>query len=251
MPHRRKRERAQQPHSNIVVRLAALPVLLLLALLLWRYVIPTGLANAWYFNANYYLKLWIKDEQLFTAESAQLAIEAIDKAVALAPNNPHYLLTKAKLNEWLWYKELMTTEQLDKSEQLYIDAIAMRPTWPNAHADYAYFLGVTQFRVTEAFQQLALAHQYGPFLPETLLRQLAVGFTQWKYLTTDQKVATLTALRYAVVSDWDTYHEALRISRDSGLYRVSCSYLRGIRTSFTEEQQMQILGQFCRAPTAK
>ncbi|WP_417760621.1 hypothetical protein [Shewanella sp.] len=243
----------QRPNESIrpslVSRIVALSALVLLLLLLWFYIVPTGLASAWYFKANHYLTLWIQDEALFSEESAQQAVDAIDHAVTLAPDNPHYLLTKAKLNEWLWYKGLMTTEQLDASEQLYLQAIAMRPTWPNAHADYAYFLGVTQFRVTEAFEQLALAHRYGPYLPEILLRQIGVGFTQWRYLTSEQKLDTLSALKYAVVSDWDTYHEALRLSRDSGMYRVSCSYLRASKAEFTEDQQTKILAQFCKAPS--
>ncbi len=47
------------------------------------------------------------------------------------------------------------------------------PNWPNAYADYAYYLGVTQFRVTEAFEQLELAKRYGPYVAETLLRQFS------------------------------------------------------------------------------
>ena len=236
----------QKKWGTKLSRAIALPALIGLVVLICYYVVPVGLASAWYFKANYYLDLWVKNEKLFKEDSWHQAIEAIDTAVKLHPNHPHYLLTKAKLNEWGWYNGLMTTEQLEASESLYTKAIELRPTWPNAHADYAYFLGVTQFRITEAYQQLALAKKYGPYLPQTILRQLAVGYAQWQHLNGEQKVQTFAALKNALVSDYSTYQQALALTRSAQKAKMACTYLRASRASFDEKTQKRILNSYCK-----
>ncbi|WP_419569421.1 hypothetical protein [Rheinheimera sp.] len=248
---RRRRSKTALPASalygNGSSRLLAIPALVLAGLLCWH-VFNVGMASAWYFKASNYVDLWIKNEKLFTEHSWQDATAAIYKAVELHPTHPHYLLVKAKINEWGWYGGLMTSQQLEQTENYYRRAIAMRPTWPNAYADYAYYLGVTQFRVTEAFAQLANARQYGPFQPESSLRQLSVGFANWAHLNPAQKTQTLKALKPAVSADMRVFNQALALANNAGLQRLACTYLKASKDEFTELQQTQIQSRFCLKP---
>lgn len=238
---------AQVLYGSATSRLLAIPALLLAGLLGWH-VFHVGLASAWYFKANHYLDLWVKNEQLFTPPSWQDASEAIDKAVELHPTHPHYLLVKAKINEWGWYGGLMTSKQLEQTESYYRQAIALRPTWPNAYADYAYYLGVTQFRVTDAFAQLDQARQFGPFQSETHLRHLSIGFSNWVHLNPRQKAETLRSLKHAVSFNSRTFHEAKKMVNNAGLRNLACRYLQASKTDFTEQQLMQIQKSFCPQP---
>ncbi|WP_337878936.1 hypothetical protein [Rheinheimera sp.] len=246
---RRRRSSTAQPqnteYGNRGSRLLALPALALAGLLCWH-MVNMGLASAWYFKANHYLDLWVKNEQLFTEPSWQEASTAIDKAVQLHPTHPHYLLIKAKINEWGWYGGLMTSKQLEQTESYYRQAIALRPTWPNAYADYAYYLGVTQYRVTEALQQLDQAWKLGPFATETHLRQLAVGFRHWNKLAIEQKAKTLSALKLAVSGNYSGSQQALQITRNTGLEKLACIYLMANESELSFQEFKKVKKDFCK-----
>lgn len=244
---RRPKQKARYGHRWS--RWLAIPALLLLALSVC-FVAPVGLANAWYFKANHYLGLWTEQQALFGLDSWQQASLAIDKAIRLHPKHPHYLLTKAKINEWGWYGGLMTSKELEQTEQYYIQAIEVRPTWPNAYADYAYYLGVTQFRITEAFEQLRLAKRYGPYMPETLLRQLAIGLLRWSNLNPTQKTDTLQALKNAVQAGYPTYVKALAVVKETQQTALACSYLNSSKKAFTPQLHKRIQKDFCARKTA-
>lgn len=248
MPERQRRTHRQSArvvlHGSALSRLLALPALLLLGLTAWH-IIPMGLASVWYFKANYFVELWVKNQPLLTEESWKQASGAIDKAIELHPKHPHYLLTKAKINEWGWYAGLMTTKELEQTEHYYKDAIQARPSWPNAYADYAYYLGVTQFRITEAFEQLDLAKKYGPYIPETMLRALSVGLFRWSNLNAMQKANTLAALKNATQAGYPIYKEASRMVKETKKNDVVCTYLSGSNRDFSVEMQKRLQKYFC------
>ncbi|MFC4656777.1 hypothetical protein ACFO3I_17285 [Rheinheimera marina] len=230
---RRHHSKTAQPASalygNSSSRLLAIPALVLAGLLCWH-VFNVGMASAWYFKASNYVDLWIKNEKLFTEHSWQDATTAIDKAIELHPTHPHYLLVKAKINEWGWYGGLMTSQQLEQTENYYRQAIAMRPTWPNAYADYAYYLGVTQFRISESFEILEKARKFGPYMQETSLRTTSIGFSRWIYLNTQQKLQTLHALSLSVANS-HSYAKALDIVKVTGKSKLACTYLKASNDS--------------------
>ncbi|MDF3125675.1 hypothetical protein [Rheinheimera sp. 1928-s] len=230
--------------GTTISRTLAIPALLLLAATAW-YIAPTGLASVWYFKASSSLELWSKQPTLLSLGSWQQASSAIDQAVRLHPKHPHYLLTKAKINEWGWYAGFMTGKELKATEQYYLAAIKTRPNWPNAYADYAYYLAVTQLRLTEAFEQLKLAKRYGPYTPETLLRQLAVGFLRWDSLNPVQKTETLQTLKTVVLTGYPMHSQARILVKETKQQQVACIYLTANKNDFPADIQQRIQKDFC------
>jgi hypothetical protein len=204
-----------------------------------------GLASAYYFKANYYLELWQRKADTLNADSWQQAADAIGTAVKNHPTHPHYLLTQAKINEWGWYKGLKTAEQIAVNEQLYQNAITLRPGWPNAYADYAYYLAMVHFRISEAFEQLAKARLAGPYTSEVFQRTLVLATTHWTLLNGEQKALTFEALTQLVKNSQATYSLALQIARDNKLVRPFCLYLRLKESEFTVRTYRHINKDFC------
>jgi hypothetical protein len=236
---------AEQPASALKTKL--LPAILL-ACSCWLlyYIAPFGVASGYYFKANYYLELWQRKPKTLDSHSWQEAANAIQQAVERHPNHPHYLLSQAKINEWAWYAGFKTPDQIAVNDQLYKQAIQLRPNWPNAYADYAYYLGVINFRVTEAFDQLAKARQTGPFMPETFQRTLLIAATHWPLLNVSQKAIGLQALEQMVKNSYATYRQAIQISQDTKLQRQFCIYLRVKKAQFLPGTQKQIEKDFCK-----
>lgn len=223
-------------------------VLLLCSCWLITYIVPTGLASAYYFKANYYLELWQRKPQTLDLASWQEAANAIEKAIELHPKHPHYLLTLAKINEWGWYKGLQTADQILVNDQLYKLAIELRPGWPNAYADYAYYLGIANFRVSEAFTQLEKARKYGPYTAEVFQRTLLIAGAHWPLLNGDQKAQSFLALAQMVKNSHITYKQAVQIGQDYKLVRPFCIYLRLKKAEFKQETNKLIDKDFCQSP---
>jgi hypothetical protein len=205
-----------------------------------------GMASAYYFKANYYLELWQRKPDTLTAASWQQAAEAIEKAVELHPTHPHYLLIMAKINEWAWYKKIKTADQILVNDQLYKLAIELRPDWPNAYADYAYYLGVVNFRVSEALDELEKAKIYGPYSPEVFQRTLLISARHWQLLNGQQKAQSFKALEQMVKNSYSTYTNAVEISKAYKLARPFCIYLTLKKVEFSLETNNRINKDFCK-----
>jgi hypothetical protein len=220
---------------------------LLLAACCWLAVAITdkGLASAYYFKANYYLELWQRRPETLDLNSWQQAADAIETAAKLHPHHPHYLIIQAKINEWAWYKGLKTSVQIIVNEQLYQLAIKLRPTWPDAYADYAYYLGIVNFRVSDALAQLEKAKIYGPFSPTILQRTLLISGKHWRLLNGEQKAQSFKALEQMVKNSSSTYKQAVDISKGYKLTRPFCIYLRLKNTEFNQETNKRINKDFC------
>jgi hypothetical protein len=170
--------------------------------------------------------LWQRKVQTLDQNSWQQAADAIQLAVRYHPQHPHYMLTQAKINEWAWYAGLRNADQITVNDRLYQQAILMRPGWPNAYADYAYYLAMINFRITEAFTQLEKAKRAGPYTLEVFQRTLLIAANHWSFIDARQKAAGFQALEQLVKNSGPSYHYALEISRHYQLQRQFCLYLR-------------------------
>lgn len=220
-------------------------VLLFCSCWLITYIAPVGMASAYYFKANYYLELWQRKPQTLDQTSWQEAANAIEQAIERHPKHPHYLLTLAKINEWAWYKGLKTADQIAINDQLYQQAILLRPAWSNAYADYAYYLGIVNFRISDAFSALEKARQQGPYVPEVFQRTLLISATHWAFLNASQKAQNFQVLAHMVQNSKLTYKQAVQIGQDYKLLRPFCIYLRLKKSEFVPATQEQIEKDFC------
>jgi hypothetical protein len=134
------------------------------------------------------------------------ALLAADYAYSIYDQNPHYLLTLAKVMEWGVFAGLAKYHN-NVFNQLYRDAINQRPTWPNAYSDYAYNLAFIQHDLAAAWPQLQQALHYGPYTPEVLHQILAIGFAYWPSLTVTQKQLVFKTSKIAANENWSMRHD--------------------------------------------
>lgn len=198
-----------------------------------------GIASLYYFQAAFALDHW--QQQPPVADDYQQAATAISQAAALQPGNPHYLLMQAKINEWGWHSGYLNTEALAGNEALYQQAIALRPDWPVAYADYGFFLGHTQFRLTDAWTQMTLARQHGAYLPQVQQKFLSLSFQYWPYWSAGQKAEIFKYLQQTLFGHLSG--QAIALVQQFKLQRQSCLYLR--RRAATEPQWPQVERQLC------
>lgn len=239
--------RRSQPPFLLQRRLLAL-VLALCTLLLLVPVWQAGMASANFFRVQFLLNEWDKNSDNLTLERYQQAQQLMEVTLAKDPDHPHYLLSMAKVLEWGWYKGLRPASEMAVVESYYQQAIQLRPHWPNAYADYAWYLSTVQFRLTEAFAQLALAEQYGPYTPEVLRRTLAVVYSQWPHLNATQKALGYQVLTRSINASATLYNPVLQLVKQHQMQRLGCIYLQARQKTslqYSELAQQRLQRDFC------
>lgn len=204
-------------------RFAILVLLTALLTALWQ-VGKAGLASLYYFPAAYALEQWQLSTEKPETAALQSAQQHIGSALELQPQNPHYQLVEAKINEWAWYSGMLSTDAVSQNEQIYLQAIALRPQWPVAYADYGYFLATVQQRLADAWQQFAQAERHGAYLPDVHQKILQVAFANWNALTVAQKAALFRRVEHAIGGPLQA--ETFRLIQLYQQQRQQCIYLR-------------------------
>jgi len=213
--------------------------------LLFAPVWQAGMASANFFRVQFLLTEWDKNSDNLTAERYQQAEQLMTVTLAKEPDHPHYLLTMAKVLEWGWYKGLRPASEMAVVEGYYQQAIQLRPNWPNAYADYAWYLSTVQFRLTDAFTQLALAEQHGPFMPEVLLRTLAVVYSQWPHLNATQKAKAYRVLAHSIDADARLYNSVLQLVKQYRMQRLGCIFLQARSAEYSALAEQRLQRDFC------
>lgn len=180
-----------------------------------------GYASLYYFQATFALERWPQQQPDLAEYNKTFA--AISAASRLQPNNPHYLLVQAKIIEWGWHSGHVPTSALTGNEALYQQAIRLRPDWPVAYADYGYYLGHTQFRLTDAWEQMRLARSHGAFLPQVQQKFLSFSFQYWRYLSASQKAEIFVYLQQTLFGHLQ--NQTIDLIRQFNMQRLSCIYL--------------------------
>lgn len=195
----------------------------MLLALIWP-VIKAGVASLYYFPAAYAVEQWQQSSAKPEAAQLQMAQEQINTALSWQPQNPHYQLMAAKIAEWAWFSGQLSTDLISNNEQIYQRAIAQRPSWPVAYADYGYFLATVQLRLADGWAQLQLAEQHGGYLPEVHEKILLVAFSNWHALTVAQKAAVFARVANAMGGPLQA--NTIRLIKQYQLERQQCIYLR-------------------------
>jgi hypothetical protein len=202
---------------NTVYGLMMLVLLALLPILLQK-----SLASAYHFKSRFYIDQWQQGAKPTPLQYAN-ALLAADYAFSIDDQNPHYLLTLAKVMEWGVFSQLA---QPNKTvfNQLYLDAITLRPNWPNAYSDYAYNLAFIQQDMVQAWPYLVQALHYGPYTPEVLHQTLAIGFAYWPRLTPTQKQTVFSTAHIAASANWKMRDDLKQLALQYQLTPLICTY---------------------------
>lgn len=218
---------------------------LLLAVLVWQlpYLYGSAQANIQYYVAHQALQQWEQGQQPTESEYLR-AKQAIMASTEAVPDSAHYLLTQIKVMEWgaHWQFEVLDWPQL---KALYERAITLRPTWPVAYADYGFGQAFYAQDLSVALATLRTAEQYGPYLPEVLRQQLAVGLANWPVLSLSDKAWVLEISGRAAESHWPAYRALRDLARQYQRQDIICPYLLNKTPSIESARLAHIRRNLC------
>ncbi|GAB2931372.1 hypothetical protein [Rheinheimera gaetbuli] len=213
------------------------PLLALLMLLAVVLLLRQGLASAYHFKSVFYLDSWHSSKTLSNT-AYQDAKAAAERAVQLDSANPHYRLMLARTLEWGHHQQL---EHIDTGllNQLYQQALAQRPQWGDGYAAYAYALAWVLNQPDAAAEQLLLAEQFGPYMPQPLLLSVRLANDFWPHLNQKFKAQYFHNQLKLAKAYYPVYRQFITLSRNSPLQKVQCAYLRQQALSSDEYSRLQ------------
>jgi hypothetical protein len=220
-------------------------MLLIVALLgLLPILLQKGLANAYHFKSRFYIDKWQQNNKPTSLQYSN-ALLAADYAFSIDSENPHYLLTLAKVMEWGVFSKLAQPNNI-VFNQLYLDAIEQRPTWPNAYSDYAYNLAFIQHDINQAWLNLEQALVYGPYTPEVMHQVLAIGFAHWPSLTATQKQLVFSTAKIAAMANWTMRNDLKMLALQYQLTPTMCTYFKYLPLDVNQNNTTWIEKDMCR-----
>ena len=198
-------------HSKRFFRITGLS--LFGALLVYQLVVAalTGLADLHAAPAMVYL-IEMQDRKLKVAvEDRKAAETSLNRALALAPDNPDYLATLGWLQQLGLRQEgdaLIPAEKVrleTLAYQYYAQAAAQRPTWPYDWGDMAVEqYGLASFSGSSYHQALVNAARFGPWKDDIQLLVTELGLDTWDDLNLAARQALLMTIDRGLLRQADT-----------------------------------------------
>jgi len=141
-------------------------------------------ANLNFYQAFQVEKIWKKNKSVSSAAQFEQALNNIEQSNMSHPNNPRYLVSQGLIYEWggisKEFDEKKQKELLLQAKNHYLQAVALRPTWPVTWSA----LAVLKWRLEEIDQEmidfLEQADKFGQNTEVVHRAWLDVGFYIYK-----------------------------------------------------------------------
>jgi hypothetical protein len=221
-------------------------VLLLSTLWVLSRIVAAGMANLVFLPAHFSLEHWQAKPDAFNDSDFNRALLAAQHAQQWQPQHPHYQVMLAKVYLWGWFTGTLPSKALPDLVPLYKNAIASRPLWPEAYADYALYLAVVRGDWPAAKPQLANALLYGRYLPNVQRAGLTVLLSQWSQLDIEHKIMAFTLAEQSLQSHPQSFAAARDLIRQYQLTPAFCVYFGKKQATFNRSSWQRIEREICR-----
>jgi tetratricopeptide (TPR) repeat protein len=181
-----------------------------------------GLANLYFYKADYYLTAWTNQSTVPDKRAWNEAIDAIESAVELHPQNPLYQMTLAKVLEWGAHAEFGERDDLLQRSLLALQkGLAMRPSWSDGWLNAAYIKWRLE-EIDEDFWRFGdNAIRFGSYAAETNLGMATIYLAFWSALDSAQKVIAIEQIERALSHH---YHKDYQINYSQTLFSRAQRY---------------------------
>jgi hypothetical protein len=216
------------PHyifDNKLVHYFSLGLLLLLTFYCLSSAFSRGVANAWYFNAEFSLNDWANHKTIKDKEDYEQTLSSIKKAQSLDPTHPHYAHMVGRIMHWGVDKGFEDKAKLEEISQWYLLATQLRPLWPDPWVD---LLRLNNFLdgyndQTKYYIEKALAT--GPYIDLVTIGTLQVWLLNWSVLSGRERQLLFNQF-YVATKQHKVLSQVLQFAKDINREKLLCSQLK-------------------------
>ncbi|TYK64785.1 VpsP family polysaccharide biosynthesis protein [Colwellia echini] len=211
--------------NNKSIHYVVLSLLLLVTLYGLTYSFTRGVANAWYFNAEFSLNDWAGEKSIRNLEEYKHGLNSIEKAHSLDPTHPHYVHMLGRIKHWGVDMGFEDKEQLQDIHQWYLLATELRSIWPDPWVDLLrlnnYLYGYNAD--TKYYIQQALV--VGPYIDLVTQGTIQVWLLNWDKLSGKERAALFKQFEIATKQYFVLEH-VLKSAKAINRENLLCSQLK-------------------------
>ncbi|PKG82534.1 hypothetical protein CXF85_13705 [Colwellia sp. 75C3] len=238
------------PHSlfgflfgNKPLHYAALAFLILITLYCLSASFSRGVANAWYFNAEFSLNDWAKKKTIEDKAEYQQALTAIKKAQSLDPTHPHYVHMVGRIMHWGVDMGFEDKDKLAEINQWYLLATQLRPLWSDPWVDLLRLNNLlhgynqqTKYYITEALST-------GPYIDLVTVGTIQVWLLNWSVLSGPER--ELLFKQFAVATKQPkVLRQVLQFAKSINREKLLCSQLK-FNPKYSTQKNSHLYRRFC------
>ena len=229
--------------GNRVLHYASLGAVLLVTLLCLSSALSRGVANAWYFNAEFSLNGWAKDIMVKDNAEYTRTLTSIKKAQLLDPTHPHYAHMVGRIMHVGVDMGFEDKTVLKDVKQWYLLATELRPLWPDPWVDLLrlnnYLDGYSD--ETKHYIEQALANS--SYNDLVTIGTIQVWLLSWHILSGKERELLFKQFNVAT-KQYKVLSQVLLFAKDINSENLLCSQLK-FNTQYSKQKESDLYRRYC------
>lgn len=229
--------------GNKLLHYSVLGLLLLLTLYCLSSAFSRGVANAWYFNAEFSLNDWAKQSKIKDKSEYEHTLTSIKKAQSLDPTHPHYAHMVGRIMHWgidMGYEE---KAELEDIRQWYLLATQLRPLWPDPWVDLLQLNNYLHGYTTDTKYYIEQALATGPYIDLVTVGTIQVWLLNWPLLSGKERELLFRQFDVAT-KQHKVLSQVLQFAQAINREKLLCSQLK-FNSQYAKPKASSLYRQYC------
>jgi len=225
------------------VRYFVLVLFLLITLYALSSSFNRGVANAWYFNAEFSLNDWADKGTIKDEADYQQTLTAINKAQSLDPTHPHYVHMVGRIMHWGVDMGFEDEAKLAEIKQWYLDATKLRPLWPDPWVDLLRLNNYLHGYNEQTKHYITQALTTGPFIDLVTVGTIQVWLLNWSVLSGPERALLFEQFDVATKQP-KVLRQVLAFAKDINREKLLCSQLK-FNPKYSKQKDFYLYRRYC------
>jgi len=220
-----------------------LGLLLLLTLYCLSSSFSRGTANAWYFNAEFSLNDWAKQNTIKDKAEYTDTLTSIKKAQSLDSTHPHYAHMVGRIMHWGVDMGFEDTKKLEEINQWYVLATELRPLWSDPWVDLARLNNALHGFNDQTKYYIEQALTTGSYVDFVAVGTIQVLLLNWQLLSGQERELLFKQFDIAT-KQFKSLHEVLQFAKNISREKLLCSQLK-FNPEYSKHKDSYLYKRYC------
>jgi hypothetical protein len=222
-------------------------IILGLSLVLTSYCLSSafsrGVANAWYFSAEFSLNDWAKENIIKDKSDYKRTLNSIKKAQSLDPRHPHYAHMVGRIMHWGVDMGFENKASLAEVNEWYLLASQLRPLWPDPWVDLLKLNNSSHGYNDLTKHYLMQAIDKGPFSDFVTTGSVKILLLNWSILTGDELTLLFHQFDVATKKS-EVLEKVFKFAQEINKDKILCSQLK-FNPKYLNQKGSYIYKHYC------
>ena len=229
--------------GNKPVHYVFLAALMLLTLYCLSMAFSRGVANAWYYDAEFSLNEWAETNTISNKEEYQRTLTSIKKAQSLDPTHPHYVHMVGRIMHWGVDMGYEDKSQLKNILSWYLSAAELRPLWPDPWVDLLRLNNYLHGYNDDTKYYIEQALSTGPYIDIVTQGSIQVWLLNWSVLTGKEREILFKQFGIATKQN-KVLSEVFKFAKSINRSNLLCIQLK-YNTDYAKQKESSLYRKYC------